>query len=121
MTLLDANYILRYLLKDDAGMFEEAVLTIENEECYIPGEVLAEVIYVLSGYYEVPRSEVSDALNALLLFPNLHFPEDGVYHEEALRLFAESSLDYVDCLLCAMGEAYRVATFDRKLLRCLEK
>ncbi|ADV45872.1 PIN domain-containing protein [Nitratifractor salsuginis] len=121
MVLLDANYILRYLLNDNADMFRQAVQTIENEECFVPGEVLGEVIYVLSGHYGVPRSEVADVLEALLALPNLHSFEDGVYYEDALRLFAESSLDYVDCLLCSIGRDYRVATFDKKLLRCLDK
>jgi predicted nucleic acid-binding protein len=120
MNLLDANYILRYLLQDHPVMFREAAETIEKEECFIPGEVLAEVVYVLSGHYRVPRSEVADALAAFLALPNLHVFEEGVYYEDALRLFAESSLDYVDCLLCSMGRDYRVATFDKKLLRCLD-
>ncbi|WP_456429237.1 PIN domain-containing protein [Nitratifractor sp.] len=54
MTLLDANIILRYLLREDEERFDEAVEIIESTECLILAEVLANVVYVLNGYYNVP-------------------------------------------------------------------
>ncbi len=119
MTLLDANIILRYLLQDHETMFREAEKHIENEECLLLGEVLAEVLYVLNGYYEVPRAEITRALTALLTQPNLHPNQKRETYLEALEIFAESSLDYVDCLLCALGKTMPVATFDKKLQKCL--
>ena len=47
MILLDANYILRFLLEDIEEMFREAEKIIENNLCYIENEVLAEVVFVL--------------------------------------------------------------------------
>ncbi len=44
MILLDANYILRFLLKDNLEMFEIAKDCIVNNKCLIPNEVLAEVV-----------------------------------------------------------------------------
>ena len=121
MTLLDANIILRYLLRDNEEMFDEAVEIIENRECLILGEVLAEVVYVLNGYYNVPRDAVSQTLATLLDQPNLHCNDRREVYLRALRIFAENSLDYVDCLLCAFGEKMPVATFDKKLLKCLQE
>ena len=119
MTLLDANYILRYLLNDHPEMFEEAKRLIEKEACMILGEVLAEVVYVLEGYYKTPRPKVAAALRLFLKEGNVHMHEPLSVVMNALRLYAESSLDYVDCYLCALKERYRVATFDKKLRRCL--
>jgi len=119
MILLDANVILRYLLQDHEAMFDKAVELIENEECLILGEVLAEVIYVLNGYYKVPRDEISQTLRTLLLQPNIHCHEKPADYLRTLEIFAEKSLDYVDCLLRALGEKMQVATFDKKLQNCL--
>lgn len=120
MTLLDANYILRYLMRDNEEMFLEASQFIEGEECRILGEVLAEVIYVLEGYYEVPRLEIARTLTILLNQPNLHAGEAHGHYMEALSIFEKNSLDYVDCLLCAFGQRISVATFDKKLTKCLD-
>ena len=120
MILLDANYILRYLLEDHPDMYTKAVETIENLECLIPGEVLAEVVYVLTGYYKVPRDETAQTLQSLLSLPNLHLTAPKEQYYKTLELLGKSSLDYVDCLLCVLGRDHRVATFDNKLRRCLE-
>ena len=119
MTLLDANYILRYLLQDDKEMFHKATEIIEKEECLLLGEVLAEVLYVLNGYYEVPRAEIAQVLTTLLTQPNLHTNQKREIYLEALEIFAENTLDYVDCLLCAVGKRMPVETFDKKLQKCL--
>lgn len=47
MILLDANYILRFLLKDNIKMHEEAKTYTLNHKCQILSEVLAEVVFVL--------------------------------------------------------------------------
>lgn len=119
MTLLDANYILRYLLNDHPEMFEEAKGLIENKACMILGEVLAEVVYVLEGYYKTPRPKIAEALRLFFEEGNVHMHEPLSVAIKALRLYAESSLDYVDCYLCALKDRYKVATFDKKLQRCL--
>jgi predicted nucleic acid-binding protein len=120
MILLDANYILRYLLEDHPDMYAKAVETIENLECLIPGEVLAEVVYVLTGYYKVPRDETAQTLQSLLSLPNLHLTAPKEQYYKTLELLGKSSLDYVDCLLCVLGRDQRVATFDKKLRQCME-
>ena len=51
---MPSNIILRYLLREDEERFDEAVEIIESTECLILAEVLANVVYVLNGYYNVP-------------------------------------------------------------------
>ena len=57
--IIDANVILRYLLDDDKDMADIAEKIIMNGAKTLP-EVLAEVVYVLSGVYKMQRSEVSE-------------------------------------------------------------
>jgi predicted nucleic-acid-binding protein len=54
MQIIDANIILRYLLKDNPVLFNKAAGIIEgNKEIFIPNEVVAETVYVLEKVYGV--------------------------------------------------------------------
>lgn len=63
MILLDADYILRYLLNDHPEMFEIAKETINNHSCMILNEVVAEVVYVLERVYKVKKSDTAQAVS----------------------------------------------------------
>ena len=52
MIILDTNYILRFLIKDNEEMYYEARNAIKNNDCFIDNEVLAEVIFVLLKVYK---------------------------------------------------------------------
>ena len=116
--LIDANVILRYLLKDDEEMSQKAKEIIDNGAFTLP-EVIAEVVYVLKGVYSVPRSEIADTLIQVLGVVGI---ENKDVVTTALALFGEQALDFVDCILLArhqrLGDA--VVTFDKKLLQRLE-
>ncbi|MBQ5365719.1 MAG: PIN domain nuclease, partial [Spirochaetales bacterium] len=66
MKLLDANAILRFLLNDIKEQAAEVAQAIRGGAITTP-EVLAEVVYVLSGLYGMPRNEVSWALHCVLI------------------------------------------------------
>ena len=119
MNLLDTNFVLRYLIGDDERMATEAMEIVTKERCRIPSEVLAEAVYVLTGYYGLERRIAAEALRELLELESIVMEEKAAYRE-ALRLFGEGGLDFVDCCLCAREGDYRVRTFDKRLGRCLE-
>lgn len=117
--LIDANVILRYLLRDDEGMADKANIIITNGAFTLP-EILAEVVYVLSGVYKVERQEISDALLAVLDVVEVeHF--EVIFR--AIEIFANSGLDFVDCILIAYNEIEKIEvfSFDKKLNRRLIK
>lgn len=120
MIALDANFILRYLLQDNEEQHRIAKRVIETETCLVFNEVLAEVIYVLGGYYDTTRHDIAKSLHVMLEWDTLQMHEPKLVAMEALMLYAETRLDYVDCYLCALRSHYRVATFDKQLLKCLE-
>ncbi|MBR2835507.1 MAG: PIN domain-containing protein [Coriobacteriales bacterium] len=113
LPIVDANVILRYLLNDVEEQSEYAKKVIE-QGCEITAEVLAEVVYVLKGVYQVPKEEISALLTALLDIVYLDRHAEAVY---ALELFKTKSLDFVDCLLAAqhMVSDRKIITFDKKL------
>jgi len=118
--IVDANVVLRYLLKD-TYQAEAAREMIEERGVSIPGEVLAEVVYVLEGVYDVPRKRIAETLKRLMALPTVRGDRPTEILEKALDHYAERNIDYVDALLCAWSSEEEVATFDKKLQRCVKE
>jgi len=62
MIVLDINYILRFLIKDNDDMYEIAKEAIKNNDCFIDNEVLAEVVFVLMKVYNTSKSDIKNTL-----------------------------------------------------------
>ncbi len=120
MIVLDANYILRYLLRDNEAMFLQAKEIIGQETCFLLNEVLAEVVYVLQGVYKVPKQEIVLSLSTFVSLSSISMYESKSIMFEALQLFESRNLDFVDCCLCALKEKYEVKSFDKKLMKCVQ-
>ena len=120
MRFVDANVILRYLLDDDPQFADKAAKIIEQGQVHVPFEVMAEVVYVMQGVYKISRQEISSVLTRFILFPNVTTNSEPVLRE-ALRLYADKCLDFVDSLLCSYSsiEGVQVETFDRKLKKLI--
>lgn len=114
MKILDTNVVLRYLLKDVPDMFEIASANIKQGDCVVYPEVVAEVVYVLKSVYKVERIDISDSV---ICFLDEVISEKKEAIIKGLSLFAETTLDFVDCLLVAYHECYGydVLTFDKKM------
>lgn len=113
MQILDANAILRYLLKDIPDQHDQVEKAVLNGACTTT-EVLAEVAYVLKGVYGVSREDVSWMIHCVLLDVETDNKQVMQY---AMGVYNQSSLDFVDCILIAYQkvEHIDVFTFDRKL------
>ncbi|MBN2701191.1 MAG: PIN domain-containing protein [Methylothermaceae bacterium] len=85
---------------------------------YICDAVIAECVYVLTKFYGVPRREAAEQLSQLLAYRGMCGTQIGALRE-ALKLFGESSLDFVDTLVVAtaLENGWEVESFDKKLLR----
>ena len=119
MILLDANVVLRYLLNDHEQMSAQAEKYIQEESACVTIEVAAEVVYVLSKVYSVERNKISESVKCILNQISCTEPE---VLQAALSIYGETSLDFVDCVLCAYHaiKGYEIRTFDKKLMKCLE-
>ncbi len=121
MIVLDANYVLRYLLRDNEVMFEQAKEVISKESCFLLNEVLAEVVYVLEGVYKTPKDVIAETLSSFVSLSSISMYESKNVMAEALKLFERKNLDFVDCVLCALKEKYEVKSFDKKLMKCVHE
>lgn len=122
MNIVDANLILRYLLQDAVQFIEKARDKIENHHIFIPNEVIAEVVYVLEKVYKVERVNIFDALQKLLTYSNITTHDRSIL-VEALKVYSEIKIDFVDSLLFAYSKigGHTVFTFDKKLNQMLDE
>ncbi len=100
MRFLDANIFIRFLTDDvpekaDAceKIFKKAV---EKEETLFTTDlVIAEIVWVLESFYELPKKEVQDKVEKILNTPNLICPHKDLILS-ALVLYSEKNIDYID-------------------------
>lgn len=116
---LDTNVVLRYLLRDNEAQAQIAKDLIEGDAFLIP-EVLMETAHVLRTFYEVDRQKIS---TQLLIVLDLVEMERKTVMIRAVEIFAETKLDFVDCILAACHELenINVFTFDKKLNNVLKR
>lgn len=119
MKILDANAILRYVIEDNQEQAKIVAEEIRKGSCTTL-EVIAEVVYVLSGVYKIPRHETSWIIHCLMLDLRV---EDERSLRYAMGIFDQTSLDFVDCLLIAYHKVLGldVLSFDKKLNKGMER
>ncbi len=60
MIRIDTNYIVRYFMNDNTEMADIAEEILTTKNIFISNEILAEVVYVLSGVYKISKADISD-------------------------------------------------------------
>jgi predicted nucleic-acid-binding protein len=121
MVIVDANVILRIVLRDNEDMVSKAEELLSNNNFFIKREVLVEIIYVLSKTYKMERVEIAKIICGLLEADDTIVESKNAVHL-AIEIYKNRSLDFVDCLLYAYQkvEGEKVFTFDKKLNKLLE-
>lgn len=119
--LIDANVVLRYLLKDDEILFKKASDLLEKvkigeEAVIIPESVLAETVYVLLKLYKVQRKIISEKLREFLAYKGIA-NSDKKDLMDSIVLFGQTNLSIVDCLACSksLNQGLSLFTFDNNL------
>ncbi|MCB0749065.1 MAG: PIN domain-containing protein [Ignavibacteriae bacterium] len=121
MKIIDANIVLRYLLKDDKKLFAKAVEIIENGDVFITNEIIAEIVYVLEKVYIVPKLEISEVLTSFFSSAIIILADKELIIQ-ALNYYEKHNLDFVDSVLLAYNKInkYEIITFDKKLTKLLK-
>ena len=122
MIIIDANIILRLFIGDNEEMANKSIELIDNNPVLVLPEVLEEVTFVMTKFYGRDRKDVSKAILELLDLPNVNTNSERVIIR-GTELYGETSLDFVDCLLCAYHTeaGYEIGTFDNKLLKLIKR
>lgn len=100
MRFLDTNIFIRFLTDDvpeKANACEKIFKrAVEKEETLFTTDlVIAEIVWVLESFYELPKKEVQDKVEKILNTPNLICPHKDLILS-ALVLYSEKNIDYID-------------------------
>jgi len=100
MRFVDTNIFIRFLTDDvpekvDAceEIFKKAVE--KQETLFTTDLVVAEIVWVLESFYELPKNEIQDKVEKILNTPNVICPHKDLILS-ALILYSEKNIDYTD-------------------------
>jgi predicted nucleic acid-binding protein len=117
---VDTNILIRHLTGDPPGMGARATAFLAAAEVLlVPDLIVAEVVYVLETFYEVPREEVARLVRSVIAYPPIR-TLDAALLLRTLEVYETERIDFADAYLVANAEASGVldiASFDRALDR----
>lgn len=117
---VDTNILIRHLTGDPPQMAARATAFLGAEDnLYLTDLVVAETIYVLESFYEVPRARVADAIRSLLALGSMVVVGHGLLLR-AVEVYETARLDFAEAYLVACAEStgiLRVASFDMTIDR----
>lgn len=116
---LDTSVVVRYLTDDPPEMASRAAILIDSTQMLaITAIVLVESAYVLTKVYGIDRSQVAEALSAMILRRNITVPHiSKEFVVRALQLAATSGrVSFADAMIWAEARETDapIATFDRR-------
>jgi len=122
--IVDANIILRYLLRDNEKFYKEAEALFNDafsgkKKILIMHSIIAEVVYVLLKLYKVSRKEIAEVLIELMKIKGVKVQDKEILLN-TFKMFKNKNLDFIDCLLCAYSRKYKVMSFDKEVNKCIK-
>lgn len=119
---LDTNVLLRLILRDDAVLFESALTLLSRHKQFaVADQAIVEIVYVLGGYYEYSRAEISGIITELINNQDLSF--NRLLFARVLKEYAKHpGVSFTDCCLAAyakLNNQVPLYTFDKKMVRDL--
>jgi predicted nucleic acid-binding protein len=118
--LVDTNVLVRHLTGDPPSQARRATALLRSShELILTDLVLAEMVYVLESFYEVPRAEIAGMARALLALPSIEAGDHDLLLR-AVEIYEVLRLDFAEAYLSALAEmsdVNRVASFDRQIDR----
>jgi predicted nucleic-acid-binding protein len=117
---VDTNVLVRHLTGDPPAMAKRATALLrEASELLLADLIVAETVYVLESFYEVPREQIATTVRSLLAFDSISVVDRDVLLR-AVEVYEIDRLDFADACLVACAESTgvgRVASFDRSIDR----
>lgn len=112
--------IVRHLTGDPPDQAARATAALASGETLLLTDVvLAECVYVLESFYEVPRERVAELMRAAIASPNLKTVDEAALIR-ALEIYELARIDFAEAYLAAQAETTGVGeilSFDRAVDR----
>lgn len=116
--LLDANFLLRFLLKDNLKQYETAQKYLNKAKfgeikLILPSLIMAEIVYVLDRLYKLERPEIVKSMGIIINTTYID-TEERDYLKQALLIYLNSPLHFADCYLYerSLMNDQEILTFD---------
>jgi predicted nucleic-acid-binding protein len=117
---VDTNVLVRHLTEDPPAMAIQATAYLGfGVELFVADLIVAETVYVLESFYEVPRPQVAVAMRSLVAFDSI-VAVDPALLLRAIEVYEVNRLDSAKAYLVACAESTGVgsiASFDRSIDR----
>lgn len=117
---VDTNVLVRHLTGNPPAMAKRATTLLrEASELFLADLIVAETIYVLESFYEVPREPIATTIRSLLALDAISVVDRDVLLR-AVEVYEIDRLDFAEAYLVACAESTgigRVASFDRSIDR----
>ena len=121
MKALDANVLVRFLVRDDKRQAETIYRVFKKAESdrevfFVPLLVVLETVWVLESVYKIPRQEILDSVNELILMPILKFETQPAILN-FISSARETKMDLLDLLIAHSAKfsgCECVLTFDKR-------
>jgi len=121
MKALDTNVLVRFLVRDDKLQAETIYRVFKKAESdrevfFVPLLVVLETVWVLESVYKIPRQEILDSVNELILMPILKFETQPAILN-FISSARETKMDLSDLLIAHSAKfsgCECVLTFDKR-------
>lgn len=117
---VDTNVVIRHLTGDPPDLAARATAFLAPaDELLLPDLIVAEVVYVLESFYEVPTEEVARLVRSVIAFQPIR-TLDAALLLRALEVHEVDRIDFADAYLVASAEASGVTdivSFDQAIDR----
>lgn len=117
---VDTNILIRHLTGDPPDMARKATAFLaQADELLLPDVIVAEIVYVLESFYEVPIEEVARLVRSVVAFDPIQVLDPALLLR-SLEVYETHRIDYAEAYLVASAEATGVddiASFDRTIDR----
>jgi predicted nucleic acid-binding protein len=117
---VDTNVLIRHLTGDPPAIAKRATALLgSGERLLLADLVLAECVYVLESFYELPRPRVAELMRAAIALPAIETVDPGSLLR-SLELYEIDRLDFAEAYLVAQAETSGINTivsFDRAIDR----
>ncbi len=117
----DTNLFLRYLTNDVPDQAEAVEILMDQAAAgkltlVVNSLVIAELVWTLESYYELPRPAIREKILAILNTPGLEIPDPSLILQ-AVAWYADRNVDFIDAYnasWCQRQALEKVYTFDRR-------
>jgi predicted nucleic acid-binding protein len=119
-SFVDTNVLIRHLTGDPPDQARRATAFLADaDELLLPDLIVAEVVYVLESFYEVPADEVARLVRSVIAYPPIRTLDPALLLR-SLEVYEIHRIDFAEAYLVASAEASGIPdiiSFDRSIDR----